>query len=143
MKNMKYTVMLNFYHGTSESDLGKINLLGAEELFFTSCLGRAKQYSIDGVVLKIDKKFKFKYLNDAKKFCKEIIKMPFHDIIEKNVKPKKYQVKRYKKGSVSGRQETIYIVSNNGSHWWYEKPSPCFLHEVIENDKIHAHKYLK
>ena len=135
--------MLNFYHGTSENDLEKINLLGAEELFFTSCLSRAKQYSVDGVVLEIEKKFKFKYLNDAKKFCRDIIKMPFHDVIEKDVKPKKYQVKRYNPNSNSGREEMIYIVSDNGDHWYYTKPSPCYLHEVTENDKIYSHKYVK
>jgi len=138
MKN--YTVELNFYHGTSESDFEKIDLLGAEELFFTSCLGRAKQYSVDGVVLQINKKFKFKYLNEARKFCREIIKTPYFDIIEKNVKPKKYKVKRFKVGSKSGKEERFYIISNKNDLWWYAKPSPAFLEKTKDYKKIHSKK---
>lgn len=137
----KYTVELNFYHGTSESDLEKINLSGADELFFTTCIGRAKSYSIDGVVLKIRKQFKFKYLNDARKFCRSIILMPYYDVIEKNIKPKKYQVNRYKPDSNSGKQETILIYSDKNDSWWYKKPSPAYLEETKDYQKLHSKKH--
>ena len=136
-----YEVEFNIYHGTTECNALIIkNSIKVKELFFTSCLARAKSYS-DGTIIYTSHSEYFKYLNDAKKFVRDLIKKPFIDYIHEGVNTKHLRIKKFKVVfPSSGQSEIIHILKKNRCMYWAEKPSPCRREKTKDYIKLKLHK---
>lgn len=144
MKKYKsYFVVFQMYHGTNNNDAEKIKNIGFDELFFSSSLLRAKSYSIDGTVLKINKKIEFNYMNDAKKFIRKYQTIDFIDLIINGKEVNKIKVLKYKKSSspTSGKAEEIFLLGDKKYIGWANKLSPSQSSEQYQYKNMRIHKF--
>ncbi len=145
-KYKKYTVELSVYHGTTFSNSEKIKNIGAAELFFTTNIARAKDYSSDGTIIKTTKTLKFEYLNEAKTFVREWQKFTFLDFILKIEKwnSKKFKVERFKKSMypTQGRSETAWIFGDKTPLFSGKKlnPSNWKVQHQYKHSKLYNHQ---